>query len=245
MTTTSTTTTSPPTPAETLAGLGHAVASIYGLTALVLAPDWGDWTLEERGSAMDGPVQHLRTLAPRLQHLHRGAGATALQAALYLARAEVDRENGVIGAALSIARSGAVLNHWLHTLAGLHTQRAERGPLTLGELFQHVQPMSDDPRRRLALEEQTQARALETSAHCLTHAAIQLSDQALGLLWLHGHLHGEGASHLRETAVNLFTQGSGIMLCAVGLMSDEPFGVEEAPETEEEESGENLKRDAA
>lgn len=248
MTTTMTTTTpsTSPTPAQTFAGLGHAVASIYGLVAQMLEPDWADWTAEERVNAVDRPVEHLRMLAPHLQQLHREAGATTLQAALYLARVQVHAGDGVISAALTIAQAGAVLNHWLHTLAGLHTQRAERGPLTLGELFQHIQPMSEERRQRLALEEQTQACALETSAHHLTHTAIQLSDQALGLLWLHGRLYGEGASHLRENAANLFTQGSGIVLCAVGLMSDEPFGAKDAAvEERPNESDEQPEQDAA
>jgi len=223
-----------PTATQTLAGLAHAVAHIYGLVAQVLEPDWAAWTAEERIRAVDRPVQHLRALASPLQRLHRDAGATALQAALYLARAQVHGGEGVIGAALAMARAGAVLNHWLHTLAGLHTRRAETGPLTLGELVQHLEPRSEDPRQRLALEEQTQARALETSAHHLTHAAIQLCDQALGLLWLHGRLHGEQTSGLRTNVAKLFLQGSGIVQCSVCLMSGEPFG---APEAEGRDDG--------
>lgn len=211
-----------PTKADVLSGLGHAIASVYTLAAQLLEPEWSECTSDERPD-IDGPVQDLRTLAPHLENLQREAGATALQHALYLARAQVHSDEGVIGNALAIARTGAVLNHWLRTLAGLHSRKSDSGPLTLGELFQRVSRMSQDPRQRVALEDQTKERALETSAHRLIETSTQLTDQALGLLWLHGSLNGEKPSSLRDTAANLFTQASGVVLCAAGLLSATPF----------------------
>lgn len=119
-----------PDTAEILAGLGHAIASVYALVAQLLEPDWSEWTPDERASAIDGPVQHLRALAPHLDKLQREAGTIVLQQALYLARARVHADNGAVGNALAMARAGAVLNHWLRTLAGLHSKEASSGPLT-------------------------------------------------------------------------------------------------------------------
>ena len=220
-----------PTKAQTLAGLGHAIATIYTLAAQVLEPE--QWPAAECAAAVDGLVKHLRVLAPHLETLQQEAGATVLQQALYLARAQVHAGDGPIGNALATARAGAVLNHWLRTLASLHSQESGSGPLTLGELFERVGRMRQDPRQSIALEEQTKERALDTSARHLIDTAAQLSDQALGLLWLSGTLTDEQSNDLSQTAANLFSQASGIVLCGAGLLSSEPFGAPQIDESDE------------
>ena len=155
-----------PTKPQLLSGLGHAIASVYTLAAQIMEPDWSEWTPSECAAAMDGPVQHLRSLAPHLEKLQREAGATILQQALFLARAQVHATGGIVGNALAVARAGAVLNHWLRTIASLHSQEAGSDPLTLGEIFERVQRTNQDSRQSM-LSKTKPNNALSRPAHTI------------------------------------------------------------------------------
>ncbi|MCG8424566.1 MAG: hypothetical protein MJE77_42275 [Proteobacteria bacterium] len=68
--------------------------------------------------------------------------------------------------ALAVARAGAVLNHWLRTIASLHSHEAGIGPLTLGEIFERVQRTNQDSRQSM-LSKTKPNNALSRPAHTI------------------------------------------------------------------------------
>jgi len=225
--------TSAPDPASILAGLAHAVAGLHALAAQLLAPDWDDWTPDERSTAIGDAVGHLRALAQPLATLHPQAGALALEQALSLARLD-QLADGAVSKALVVARAATILGRWLESLAAQAAQEAHNGPLTLAELFQRVQSLPG-PRPRLAFENQAGRCALETGARALTRSANQLGEEALGLLALHDALGSETASDLCVTAETLFAQAGSVFICAAGLLSETPYGVAATEDTADDD----------